>query len=148
MVIFRHFCSKNCQFSMNFHDNSRNRNRKSRKIVYSFVSAHCASFMKVRSKLRGGFWSYCISFVGTEPKYLLSIRFRRFFEIFLVEIFFFPFFLWAGGFFFLEKKIRLKIFWNVCSKIFLNFEKKKRKIFLQHNFFKFFLFPLYIFFSS
>ena len=45
MVIFRYFCSKNFQFSMNFHD---------RKIVFKFVPVHCASFMKVGSKLRGG----------------------------------------------------------------------------------------------
>ena len=51
VVIFRHFCFKNCKFSMNFHDNSKN---KSGKIVFSFVSGHCASFMKVGSKLRGG----------------------------------------------------------------------------------------------
>ena len=41
---------KSYQFSMNLHDNSKNRNRK---IVFSFVSAHCASFIKVGSKLRG-----------------------------------------------------------------------------------------------
>ena len=34
--------------------------------------------------------------------------FEKMFEIFLVEIFFFQLFLWAGGFFFLEKKIVLK----------------------------------------
>ena len=51
---YGHFCSKNCQFSMNFHDNSGDRNSKSRKIVFSFVSAHCTSFMKVELKLRGG----------------------------------------------------------------------------------------------
>ena len=54
MVIFRHFCSKNCQFSMNFHDNYKNKERKNRKTVFSFVPAHCASFMKVGSKLREG----------------------------------------------------------------------------------------------
>ena len=47
---FSHFCSKNCQFSMNFHDNSKNKNWK---IVFSSVLAHCESFMKVGSKLRG-----------------------------------------------------------------------------------------------
>ena len=35
---------------MNFHVNSKN---KKRKIVFSFVSAHCAPFKKVESKLRG-----------------------------------------------------------------------------------------------
>ena len=54
MVIFRNFCSKNCQFSVNFQDNSRDRNRKSRKKKNSFFSAYCASFMRVGSKLRGG----------------------------------------------------------------------------------------------
>ena len=52
MVVFGHFHSKNCQFSMNFHDKSKNKNRTK---DFSFDSAHCASFMKVRSKLRGGF---------------------------------------------------------------------------------------------
>ena len=51
---------------MSFHDNSKNKNRKNRKIVFSFVSAHCVSFMKVGSKLRGG---VSISLVGTEPLY-------------------------------------------------------------------------------
>ena len=54
MVIFRHFCSENCQFSMHFHDNSKNKNCKNRKIVFSFVSAHCVSFKNVGSKLRAG----------------------------------------------------------------------------------------------
>ena len=48
---YGHFCSKYCQLSMNFHDNSSN---KIRQIVFSFVSAHCACFLKVGSKLRGG----------------------------------------------------------------------------------------------
>ena len=34
--------------------NSKNKNRKKRKIVFSFISAHCVSFMKVGSKLGGG----------------------------------------------------------------------------------------------
>ena len=48
-----HFCSKNCQFSMNLYENSENKNKKNQKIDFSFVSAHCASFMKVGSKRRG-----------------------------------------------------------------------------------------------
>ena len=36
---------------MNFHDNSENKNRK---FDFPFDSAHCASFMKGGSKLRGG----------------------------------------------------------------------------------------------
>jgi len=43
------FFTKNCQFSMNFHDNSKNINRN---IDFPFDSAHCASFMKVGSKLK------------------------------------------------------------------------------------------------
>ena len=35
---------------MNSHDNSKNKNRK---IHFSFESTHCASFMKVGSKLKG-----------------------------------------------------------------------------------------------
>ena len=45
------FCTKNCQFSMNFYDNSKNKNPK---IDFSFVSAHCTSSIKTGSKLRGG----------------------------------------------------------------------------------------------
>ena len=48
MVIF---VLKSSQFSMNFHDYSKNNNWK---IDYSFHSAHCASLMKVGSKLKGG----------------------------------------------------------------------------------------------
>ena len=47
---------------MNFHDNSKNKNRK---FYFSLVSADCATFMKVKSKLKDG---VCISLVGTEPK--------------------------------------------------------------------------------
>ena len=50
MVIF---VLKSPQFSMNFHDNSKNKNWKNRKKDFSFISAHFASFMKVGSKLRG-----------------------------------------------------------------------------------------------
>ena len=62
---YGHFCTKNCQFSMNFHDNSKNKNWK---IEFSFDSAHCTSFMKVGLKLMvGGSGVVCISLVGTEP---------------------------------------------------------------------------------
>ena len=47
---------------MNFHDNSKNINRK---IDFSFVSAHCASSIKNGSKLRG---VVCISSVGKKPR--------------------------------------------------------------------------------
>ena len=47
---YGHFCTKNCQFSMNFHDNSKNKNWK---IDFSFNSALCASYMKIGAKLRG-----------------------------------------------------------------------------------------------
>ena len=56
MVTFRNFCFKNCQFSINFHDNSKNENRKN---VFSIVLTHCATFMKVGSKLRWGWGSVC-----------------------------------------------------------------------------------------
>ena len=42
---------KNSKFSINFLDNAIHKNRKT---DFSFDSAHCASFMKVGSKLRGG----------------------------------------------------------------------------------------------
>ena len=60
---YGHFCTKNCQFSMNFHDNSKKENPK---IDFSFDLAHCASLMKMGSKLkRGG--GVCISLFGTGP---------------------------------------------------------------------------------
>ena len=59
-----HFFIQNWQFSMNFHDNSKNENRNNRKIDFSFVSAHSASFMKMGARLRGG--GVCISLVGTR----------------------------------------------------------------------------------
>ena len=43
---------------MNFNENSKNRNRKKRKIDFSFDSALCVSFMKVGAKLRGGVSAY------------------------------------------------------------------------------------------
>ena len=44
------------QFSMNFHDNLKNKNQKNWKIYFSFVSAYCTSSLKTGSKLwgRGG----------------------------------------------------------------------------------------------
>ena len=52
--ILGHFCSKNCQYSMNFHDNSKNKNQK---YDFTFDSAHCPSFMKMGANLREGGWS-------------------------------------------------------------------------------------------
>ena len=48
------FLLKSPQFSMNFHDYLKNKNRKNGKINFSFDSAYCASFMKMGAKLRGG----------------------------------------------------------------------------------------------
>ena len=48
MVIFVLKCP---QFSMNFHDNTKNKNWK---IDFSFDSALYASFMKLATKLRDG----------------------------------------------------------------------------------------------
>ena len=45
------FVTSSTQFSMNFHNNSKN---KSRKIYFSIISTHCASSIKTGSKLRGG----------------------------------------------------------------------------------------------
>ena len=56
---------------MNFHDNSKNKNRK---IVFSFVYAHCTSFMRVGSKLRG---VVCLSLVGTEPVNLNTFEIKK-----------------------------------------------------------------------
>ena len=60
MVIF---FTQTHQFSMNFHDNLKNKNRK---IYFSFVSTHCLSFIKTESKLRGR-RGVCISLVGKKP---------------------------------------------------------------------------------
>ena len=55
MVIFALKCP---QFSINFYDNSKNE-----KTDFSFVSGHCASYKKTKSKLRGE-GVVCISLVG------------------------------------------------------------------------------------
>ena len=77
-----HFCTKNCQLSINFHDNSKNKNRK---MDFPFDSAHWASFMKMGSKLRG---RVCISLVGTWSRQFstdskISCSRRNLFEILL-----------------------------------------------------------------
>ena len=41
---YGHFCTKNCQFSMNFYGDSKN---KDRKIDFSLHSAHYTSLMKI-----------------------------------------------------------------------------------------------------
>ena len=58
MVIFE---LKSPKFSINFHDNSKN---KIRKIDFSFVLAQSTSFMETGSKLR-----VCISLVGKRPRF-------------------------------------------------------------------------------
>ena len=69
MVIF---VLKSPQFSMNFHDNSKNKNLK---IDFSFVSAHYASSIKNESKLRRrGGGGFCISLVGKIPKFDLILN--------------------------------------------------------------------------
>ena len=52
---------------MNFHYNSKNKNRK---IDFSFDSAHCASFMNVGSKLKEGGENgeVCISLVRKKQE--------------------------------------------------------------------------------
>ena len=57
---------------MNFHDNLKNKNRKN---IFLIGSGHCASFMKVGSKLRGE--GVCISLVGTETEFSVSGIFSR-----------------------------------------------------------------------
>ena len=52
MVIF---VTSSHQFSMNFRDNLKNKNRK---IDFLFDSKHCASFIKTGAKLRGGWSAY------------------------------------------------------------------------------------------
>ena len=48
------FLYSNHQNFTNFHDNSKNRDRKNQKIYFSIGSAHCASSIKTGSKLKGG----------------------------------------------------------------------------------------------
>ena len=67
MVIFRHFRSKNCQFSMNFHDNSKIKIGKT--FFHSFQHIAHPSFMKVGSKLRGG---VCLSLVAGPIIYFVN----------------------------------------------------------------------------
>ena len=64
---------KSPQLSLNFHDNSKNINRKT---DFSFNSAHCAPFMKAGSKLQGeGGGVVRMKLVETEPA--LWIRFAK-----------------------------------------------------------------------
>ena len=51
---YGHFLTQILQLLMNFHDNSKNKNRNNQKINFSFDSTHCPSFMKMGSKLREG----------------------------------------------------------------------------------------------
>ena len=62
---------------MNFHDNLKNKNRK---IIISFVSAHCASSMKVGSKLRVGGGLLVVSWERAEKS---TFRFV-FFELWTI----------------------------------------------------------------
>ena len=76
-------------------------------LFFSFVSAHCASYRKVGSKLRGK--GVCLPLVGTEPKSL---------EFFLCCTFFFlP--IWK------KEKTNFTLFYsNACIKMFyINFHK-------------------------
>ena len=52
MEIFGYFRTKNCQLSMNFHVNSKNKKRKNQKIDFPFDSPYCAYLMKMGAKLR------------------------------------------------------------------------------------------------
>ena len=52
LPFYNHFCTENCQFSMNFRDKSKN---KKRKIDFPFVSAHSASFMKMGAELKSAY---------------------------------------------------------------------------------------------
>ena len=65
---YGHFCTQNCQFSMNFHDNPKNKNRK---MDFSFVSAQSASFMKIGAKLREGGGLHILSWDRAEIGYIL-----------------------------------------------------------------------------
>ena len=122
MVIFRHFCSKNCQFSMNFHDNLRNRNRKNRKLF--FHSFQHIAHLSWKWNQNWGWGGVYISFVGTQPKYFVSIRFRRFI------------FLRKTRFFFLKKKIVLKSSETYSQKYFWILRKKNEIFFHNINFFE------------
>ena len=76
-----HFCSKNCKFSMNFHDKSKNKNRK---INFLFDSAHCAFFIKTGAKLRR---EVCISLVGNITHFLADETQCKYYELqFLIKL--------------------------------------------------------------
>ena len=74
IVIFSHFCSKNCQFSMNFHDNSKNSDRK---IDFLFDSAHCASIFHENGIQNEKGRGVCISLLGTGPNIIQYFWFSR-----------------------------------------------------------------------
>ena len=56
---------------MNFHDNSKNKNRK---IDFSFVFANCASSIKMGSKLRGRGGGSAYPWLGKSPNIIGIIR--------------------------------------------------------------------------
>ena len=51
---YGYFCTQNYRFSMNFHDNSKNKNRKIYLFTFSFDSEHCAPY--TIKKRWGHFW--------------------------------------------------------------------------------------------
>ena len=81
-----HFCTNNCQFSMNFHDISKNKNRK---IDFSFDSSHCASIVKIGAKLseRGGGGSVYPYLGQGRGSYIPDSKHNYIFNCIFVKIF-------------------------------------------------------------
>ena len=73
MVIFRLFCYQNCQFSLNFHDNSKSKNRKNR-IFWWGASSPTKKHPVAEYFLRiGGPYSEQVSVNGIFRKATLSL---------------------------------------------------------------------------
>ena len=70
-----------------FHNISKIKNRRIFVLFFLFYSAHCASFMKVGSKLRGG---VCLSLIGTEPNWFEVWTYKKWWKI------------WCNYYFFLQ----------------------------------------------
>ena len=82
MVIF---VTSSHQFSMKFHDNSKNKNRRIFLLYFPFYSAHSASYIKFPPVLRGG-GGVCISLSGKKPKFSAISFFSEFSETYANKI--------------------------------------------------------------
>ena len=79
MVDFVLIIGKFLDFEYKIDHNSKNKNQKNLKIDISFVSARCASSIKIRTKLRGGGVGVCISLVGKTEHVLHRLMYIFYF---------------------------------------------------------------------